>query len=314
LRAPQKKIRIGRWIGLALGLIGLFALPGLIPINWVHLVIEILIMALFASSLNLLLGYGGEVVFGQAAFYGAGAYACALIILKTSLPFPIAFIAAPFVAGLLGIIFGWFCVRLTRIYFSMLSFAFGELIFAIIFKWYSFTGGDDGLIDIPIPSMLRSVYHYYYFVLILFIICMTVLWLIVNAPFGKTLQAIRENPERVEFIGVNVRYYKLIAFTIGAVFSGLGGALFCCFNQSAFPVYASSVKGLEAVMMCILGGMYTFLGPTVGAGVVIGMEKIILARTEYWPIWMGGALLGCVLFLRGGIVGFLQSKFQKGHS
>ena len=176
-----------------------------IPVDWVHLTVRILIMGLFATSLNLLLGYTGMVCFGGAAYFGVGAYTAALITLKASLPFPIAMVAAPVIAALCGIIIGWFCVRLTDIFFAMLTLAFGELVFAIIFKWYSFTGGDDGLIEIPVPSLLQSINSYYYFVLVIFILCLMVFWLIVHSPFGKTLQAIRENAERVEFIGVNVR-------------------------------------------------------------------------------------------------------------
>jgi branched-chain amino acid transport system permease protein len=280
--------------------------PLYLPLDWVHLFIEIMIMALFATSLNLVIGYTGEVVFGQAAFFGAGAYATALIIMKTNLPFIAAIIAAPVLAAVLAVIFGWFCVRLTSIYFSILTFAFGELVFSIIFKWYSFTGGDDGIVDIPLPQALKSVYHYYYFVLILVCVSILILWLIVNSPFGKTLQAIRENPNRVEFIGANVRFYKLVSFCIGAFFSGIAGGLFCCFNQSVFPVYASWMKGLEPIIMCVFGGMYTFLGPTVGAILIICLEKIILAHTEYWPIFMGSILLCCVIFFKGGILGFVS--------
>jgi branched-chain amino acid transport system permease protein len=269
-------------------------------------------MGLFASSLNLLLGYTGMVCFGAAAFFGVGAYTSALIVLKTALPFPIAVIAAPVVAAVFGLIIGWFCVRLSDIFFAMLTLAFGELIFAIIFKWYSFTGGDDGLVEIPVPSLLQSIHSYYYFVLIIVMLCLTIFWLIVNSPFGKTLQAIRENPERVEFIGVNVRRYKLITFVIFSFFAGLSGALFGFFNHNVFPVYAGWMKGAEPLIMIILGGMYTFFGPIVGAAIFLIMEKIILARTEYWPISMGIVLTCCVLFLRGGSLGFLQSKFQKG--
>lgn len=301
-----------RWIWGVVILVALLLLPVVTPMDWVHLSVRILIMGLFASSLNLLLGYTGMVCFGGAAFFGVGAYAGALIVLKAQLPFPVAIIAAPFVAALCGVIIGWFCVRLSDIFFAMLTLAFGELVFAIIFKWYSFTGGDDGLVEIPVPSLLQSVSSYYYFVLIIIIVCLAAFWLIVNSPFGKTLQAIRENAERVEFIGVNVRRYKLMAFVIFSFFAGLSGALFGFFNHNVFPVYAGWMKGAEPLIMILLGGMYSFLGPTVGSAIFLVMEKIILAQTEYWPICMGIILTFCVLFLRGGAVGFLQSKLRKG--
>jgi branched-chain amino acid transport system permease protein len=269
-------------------------------------------MGLFASSLNLLLGYTGLVCFGGAAYFGVGAYTAALILLKTNLPFPIALIAAPLFAAFFGLVIGWFCVRLTDIYFAMLTLAFGQLVFAIIFKWYDFTGGDDGLTEIPIPAFILSIHGCYYFVLTVSIISLILLWFIVNSPFGKTLQAIRENAERVEFIGVNVKRYKLIAFVIFSFFAGLSGALFCFFNHNVFPVYAGWMKGTEPLIMILLGGLYSFLGPYVGAIIFLVMEKLILAHTEYWPLCMGILLTFCVFFLRGGMLGLIASKLNRG--
>lgn len=300
------------WAGVASIVVVTLLLPVVFPLDWVHLFVKILIMGLFALSLNLLLGYTGMVCFGAAAFFGVGAYTGALIALKTSIPFLIAVLAAPFVAAIFGIIIGWFCVRLTDIFFAMLTLAFGELVFSIIFKWYSFTGGDNGLIEIPLPPVLQNVHGYYYFVLFIVIICTAAFWLIINSPFGKTLQAIRDNAERVEFIGVDVKRYKLISFVIFSFFAGLSGALFAFFNHNVFPVYAGWVKGAEPLLMIILGGTYHFLGPLVGSAIFLMVEKIILARTEYWPIFMGTILVCCVLFLRGGVLGFVQNKIKKG--
>jgi branched-chain amino acid transport system permease protein len=291
-------------------LAGILVLPVIVPAYWVHLAVQILIMALFASSVNLLLGYTGLIPFGAGAFFGVGAYTCALIILKTSLPFPLAIIAAPFVAAVIGIVIGWFCVRLSDIYFAMLTLAFGEMVYAVIFKWYSFTGGDDGLVEIPIPALLSKINYYYYFVLIIFLACLAIFWLMVNAPFGKTLQAIRENPERVEFIGVNVKFYKLITFTITAFFSGLSGALFCIFNHNVFPSYAGWVMGAEPILMCVIGGMSSLLGPLFGAVIMIALEKIVVTYTEYWPIFVGAILVVFVLYIRGGAFTFLRKLIQ----
>ncbi len=298
------------WICGGVILAALLVLPVIIPLDWVHLVVQVMIMGLFALSVNLLLGYTGMIPFGEAAFFGVGAYTGALIIMKTPLPFAVAIIASPIVAALLGVVIGWFCVRLTDIYFAMLTLAFGEMVFAIIFKWYSFTGGDDGLVEIPIPALLSSIQHYYYFVLVFFVLSLIIFWLIVNAPFGKTLQAIRENPERVEFIGVNVRQYKLIAFVIAAFFSGLSGALFCFFNHNVFPVYAGWAKGAEPIFMCVMGGMSNLLGPIAGALIFIVLEKVIIGYTEYWPLLMGVILVLFVLYIRGGAFTFLRKLIQ----
>jgi branched-chain amino acid transport system permease protein len=306
-----KAMGIPNMKGGILSLAVILILPLVIPADWVHLAVQVLIMALFASAVNLLLGYTGLIPFGEAAFFGVGAYTCALIILKTSLPFPIAIIASPIVATVLGIGIGWFCVRLTDIYFAMLTLAFGEMVFAVIFKWYSFTGGDDGLVEIPIPALFASTKYYYYFVLAIFLSSLLVLRLIVNSPFGKTLQALRENPERVEFIGVNVKQYKLIAFAIAAFFVGLAGALYCCFNHNVFPSYAGWALGAEPILMCVIGGMNIFLGPTVGAVIMIVLEKIILSRTEYWPICIGVILLIFLRYFRTGAFAFFYNVFKR---
>jgi branched-chain amino acid transport system permease protein len=311
MKSLMKKASIVDLVWQGLVLVGMLFLPLLIPEDWVHLVVQILIMALFAYGVNLLLGYTGLIPFGEAAFFGLGSYTCALIILKTSLPFSAAIVASPVVAALVGVGIGWFCVRRSDIFFAMLTLAFGEMIFTIIFKWYGFTGGDDGLVEIPIPLWLASINQFYYFVVAIFVSFLIVMWLIVNSPFGKTLQAIRENPERVEFIGVNVKKYKLIAFTIAAFFSGLSGALFCCFNHNVFPAYAGWAKGAEPILMCVIGGMYNFLGPLVGAVIMITLEKVIISYTEYWPIFVGTILLLFVLFFRGGAVAFFQSILQR---
>lgn len=298
------------WICGGVIFAALLVLPAVIPLDWVHVSVQIMIMSIFALSVNLLLGYTGMIPFGEAAFFGVGAYTSALIILKTPLPFAVAIIASPVLAALLSVIIGWFCVRRRDIYFALLSFAFGEIVFAIIFKWYSFTGGDDGLVHIPVPVLLASITHYYYFVLVFFILGLIIFWLIVNAPFGKTLQAIRENPERVEFIGVNVRRYKLIAFVIAAFFSGLSGALFCVFNHNVFPVYAGWTKGAEPLFMCVIGGMTNLLGPVAGAVIFIVLEKVTVSLTQYWPFVMGVTLLSFLLYMRGGVLTFIHKLIQ----
>jgi branched-chain amino acid transport system permease protein len=289
-------------------LISLVILPYILPADWIHTSVEIIIMAIFATSLNLLLGYTGLIPFGQAAYFGAGAYTYAILALRTPLPFVVVFISSGIVAALLALIFGWFCVRLTQIYFAMLTLAFSELIFSIIFKWYSFTGGDNGLIGIPVPALLFDVRVYYLFCLFIFICFLVIFRVLLNSPFGVALQAIRENSLRAEAIGIKIKRHKLIAFIIAAFFSGLAGALMCCFNQSAFPIYAGWVKGAEPFLMSIVGGMYNFMGPTVGAVFMVVLEKIVITRTEYWPICMGFVLLVCVLFFREGAIEFFKHK------
>jgi branched-chain amino acid transport system permease protein len=203
---------------------------------------------------------------------------------------------------------GWFCVRLTHVYFSLLTLAFSQIIHTIIFGWYAFTKGDDGIVDIRVPAFLDSIPAYYYFTLIIVCISLGVIWMIVKSPFGKTLQALRENPDRTEFIGIHVRRYQLAAFVMSSFFLGLAGALYCGFSQSVFPDFGDIMKSTEMLVVCLLGGLYHFLGPMVGAIVYMFLDKTISSYTEYWPLVLGAVIILLLIFLRGGIVGFVLDR------
>ncbi|MEW6185386.1 MAG: branched-chain amino acid ABC transporter permease [Thermodesulfobacteriota bacterium] len=291
-------------------LTGLIILPLFIPVGWISLVNEMLILALAACGLNLMLGFAGMVSFGPAGFYAVGAYATALILINTPLPFALAFIAGPLIAAATAIIIGWFCVRLTHVYFALLTLAFAQIIHTIVFEWYSFTKGDNGIVDIPIPSILKSITHYYYFSLIIIVFCLILLWLIIKSPFGKALQAMRENAQRAESIGINVRLYQLSTFVLSGFFLGVAGSLFCGFNKNVFPNYAHWGKSTEMLVVCLLGGIYNFFGPIVGSVVYLFLDKVITGYTQYWPLVLGLIIITLLLFLRGGIAGFIAERLS----
>jgi branched-chain amino acid transport system permease protein len=295
-----------------LALLILIALLALLPVTesrfYIFLGTDILIMGLFAVSLNLLLGYTGLVSFGQAAYFGIGAYTCALLMKKASVAFPFAFVAAG-VAGALGaLIIGFFCIRLTQIYFSMLTLAFSQIVWAIAFKWNSLTGGDTGLIGINFPSYLDSSTRFYYFTLAVVVVSLYILRKVVDSPFGRMLTTIRENPERTEFIGINVKLLQLIAFMISGVFAAFAGALFGIFNHSLFPDLLYWPQSAEVLIMSLLGGMYNFFGPFVGAAIMLYMRMLVTSYTQYWPLIMGTILALLLFFFPGGIVGFLTKS------
>ncbi len=290
----------------------LTALLALLPLSqsrfYIFLGTDILIMGLFAMSLNLLLGYTGLVSFGHAAYFGIGAYTCALLMKKAGIIFPLAFVGA-MVAGVLGaLIIGFFCVRLTKIYFAMLTLAFSQIVWAIVFKWNSLTGGDTGLIGIDFPAYLDSSVRFYYFTLVVVAVSLCLLQRIVNSPFGRILTTIRENPERTEFIGVNVKLYQLIAFMISGLFAAISGALFGIFNHSLFPDLLYWPQSAEVLIMSLLGGIYSFFGPLVGAAIILYMRMLVTSYTQYWPFIMGTILAFLLFFFPGGIVGFLREK------
>lgn len=285
-----------------------FVLPLLLPVGWLSLVNEMLILALAASGLNLMLGYAGMVSFGPAGLYAVGAYATALILIDTKLPFGLAFIAGPIIAALAAVPIGWFCVRLTHVYFALLTLAFAQIIHTIIFEWYDFTRGDNGIVDIPLPEMLRSIPHYYYFSLIVVSLSLGILWMIIKSPFGKTLQAMRENAQRAESIGIPVRLYQLSTFVLSGFFLGIAGSLFCGFNKNVFPNYAHWIKSTEMLVVCLLGGIYNFYGPIVGSVVYLFLDKVITGYTQFWPLVLGLIIIILLLFLRGGIAGFIAER------
>lgn len=285
-----------------------FALPLFLGRGWISLINEMIILALAACGLNLMLGYAGMVSFGPAGPYAVGAYTTALILVYTKMPFGIAFIAGPIVAALISAAIGWFCVRRTHVYFALLTLAFAQIIHTIIFGWYDFTKGDDGIVNIPVPSVLQPIMNYYYFSLLVTCLSVYVLWRIVKSPFGKALQALRENPNRTESIGINVRRYQLTAFIISGFFLGLAGSLFCGFNKNVFPDYAHWMKSTEMLVVCLLGGVYSFLGPIFGSVVYVLLDKVITGYTEYWPFVLGCVIIVLLLFLRGGISPFVAEK------
>jgi len=286
----------------------LLIVPFVFSRSMVSLINEMLIMALAGCALNLMLGYGGMVSFGPAGLYAVGAYATAILLTKYGAPFFVAVLAAPVIAALVGAIVGWFCVRRSAVYFALLTLAFAQIIWTIIFEWYDFTNGDNGIVSIPIPEILYVGSNIYYFSLAIVAVCIFVLWRIVNSPFGATLQAIRENPMRTEFIAVPVRRYQLAAFVISSFFLGIAGSLFCVFAGSVFPDYAHWVKSTDMLVVCLLGGIYNFAGPIVGSAVYILISKVISKNTTYWMFFLGIIIVFLVLYMRNGMVGFAAEK------
>ena len=307
-------------------LLGAFLVPALGSRFYTFLANDMAIWALFATSLNLLVGYTGLVSFGHAAYFGIGAYATGLLMKKAGVSFLIAFPAAGVVAGLCALVFGFFCVRLTRIYFAMLTLAFAQIVWAICFKWNEVTGGEQGMPEIPYPTFdwldrvmsaapilgsYRTSDYYYFTCLVLIGLCLWTLRRIVASPFGRMLTTIRENAERAEFIGVNVRRYELAAFVIAGAFAGLAGGLFGIFNRGVFPDFAYWTKSSEVLIMTLLGGMGTFYGPAIGALVLILLNQQITAYTEYWPFVLGTILVILLFVFPGGLAGAAQAAARR---
>ncbi len=283
------------------------------------LVLNILLLALFALSFNLLFGATGLLSFGQAAFYAGGAYIAGML-LRAKLPVLPAVLIAALAAALMAAVVGAFCVRHTRIYFSMLTLAFGMFVYAIVWKWSDVTGGDDGLIGIPrgrigllgpLDANLAPLSRYYLFAAALVFLSVAALHRLSISPFGLTLRSIRENAERAEFSGIRVRRTIFIAFVVAGFFAGLAGALLAPLEQTVSPSAAHWTKSAEPVMATLIGGPFSFSGPIVGAAVYLGLKELIVRFTEYWLLVFGLVLLVIVLAFRGGLVGAFESLTRK---
>ena len=303
-------------------LVAAFFVPAVGSRFYTFLANDIVIWALFATSLNLLVGVTGLVSFGHAAYFGIGAYTTGLLMKKLSVPFVLAFPAAGVLAGAFALLFGFFCVRLTRIYFAMLTLAFAQIVWAICFKWNEVTGGEQGMPEIPYPSFdwinglplvggWRTAEYFYFLTLVMVALSMWLLRRIVGSPFGRMLTTIRENAERAEFIGVNVRRYELAAFVLAGAFAGLAGGLFGIFNRGVFPDFAYWTKSSEVLIMTLLGGMGTFYGPAIGALVLILLNQQIVSYTEYWPFVLGVILVVLLFVFPGGLAGAVQAAARR---
>lgn len=283
--------------------------PLVLPPFFLQLLTEIAIAGLFATAFNLLMGFGGMVSFGHAAYFALGAYASALLVKKAGLPMLLALPAAPLLGGLGALVFGVFIVRLTATYFAMLSLAFGQIVFTVIFKWKSLTGGDDGLLGLWPPDWLKSPAAYYYFTVAVVGAAILALHRIVESPFGSALKAVRENPRRARYIGINVRLHQLLAFVISGVFSGLAGGLFAFYNGSVFPDFAFFTKSFEPLVVALLGGVGSFFGPLAGAFSFKLLEWMISRQWPiYWPLVLGSVVIAVIMLLPRGFVGLVRIR------
>jgi branched-chain amino acid transport system permease protein len=282
-----------------------------------------LVFAIAALGFNLLLGYTGLLSFGHSAYFGSGAYVVALLVKY----FGVASMELFVLAGILGSIvvaalFGVVCVRYTRIFFGILTLALSQVLWSLALKLFWVTGGTDGL-RVPTPTLLGGLggpgadkvefiaHRYYYYVLILFLVAAVAMWVIVNSPFGKALQAIRDNEIRAEFVGVQVWKYRWIAFVISGAFTGLAGALWVPLNGLTTPDILYWPFSGRIVFFTVLGGFRTFVGPIVGAIAYNYLETYAVGFTVYWQLVLGIVLVLLVLTMPSGLVGTAIQIFER---
>ncbi len=299
--------RILVWIGLAVCVV-LALLPILAGAYELGVVAEIAMFVLFAASLHFMMGPGGMASFGHAAYFGLGAYGAALAAIYLGAPMLGGLALAPLAAGLAGIVFGWFCVRLSGVYLAMLTLAFAQISWSVVFQWDAVTGGDNGLLGIWPSDWARDPMAYYYLALVMCVGATLLLRRMIYAPFGYALRAGRDSALRAEAIGIDVMRTQWAAFAVAALFAGLAGGLFAYFKGSVFPTYISIPKSVDALLMVLLGGVHTVSGPIIGAVVFAGLEEQLLRWTEYWRSVLGAIIVVLVLAFPQGIAGFIAAR------
>jgi branched-chain amino acid transport system permease protein len=312
-RSPLKIIAWAIPIGVLL-----VVLPRVIDPYQTILLTYGLVMAIAALGFNLLLGYTGLLSFGHSAYFGVGAYTVAFMVkyLHTS-SMELFLVGAIVTTILVTGLFGYACVRYTKIFFSILTLALSQVLWSLAFKFFNVTGGTDGL-RVPTPKLLgvaigekedkiRFLSHgYYYYVLAVFTLCVALMWLIVHSPFGKALQAIRDNETRARFIGIQIRRYRFVAFLVSGVFTGIAGALWVPLNGLTTPDILYWPFSGEIVFMTVLGGFRNFTGPIVGAVAFNYLKTYAVGFTVYWQALLGTILVILVLVLPTGIVGTVR--------
>ena len=298
------------------GWVALICAMALIPLSGNYLTglaIEILVFAIFAMSLDLLIGYTGLLSFGHAAFFGVSAYTVVIFGVQLGLSGWIGFFAGILVSTLVAATIGFFSIRVSGIPFLMLTMAFSQLLMSLSVKWRSVTGGTDGLSGFQRPSLFglsldtRSVQ--FYVVAVAFLFVLFVLRRLVASPLGSIFIGIRENEQRMRAAGYPVARFKLISFTLAGMLAGVGGGLYAFSNAFvSSDILHWSLSG-DVIIMVILGGVGTILGPVVGAATLLLLKNVVSSHSEYWLLWVGIIFVFCVVFLPQGIWGLVRDRF-----
>jgi len=304
--------RLLRWAA-ALFLAGLVLLPFVTadsPYVTV-LAIDLLTAALFAASLHFIMGPGGMHSFGHAAYFGLGAYAAALLMLRAALPMEVALLVAPLVAAAGALVFGWFCVRLSGVYLAMLTLAFAQIVWSVVFQWDEFTGGSNGLTGVWPSEWLADKRSYYFATLALVVLGVLALRRVLFSPFGFAMRAGRDSPLRADAIGIDVPRVQWLAFVLAALVAGLAGALFAFSKGSISPDSMGVGKSVDGLVMVLLGGVQALSGPIAGAVTFTWLQDSVARSTEYWRAMLGGIILLLVLAFPQGIAGFVGHWLER---
>ncbi|SDR48317.1 ABC transporter permease [Paraburkholderia tuberum] len=273
------------------------------------LLVEILIAVLFAASLHFIMGPGGLHSFGHAAYFGLGAYGAALFLKVLNLPMEAALLLGPLLAVVGALVFGWFCVRLSGVYLAMLTLAFAQIVWSVVFQWDDVTGGSNGVLGLWPSNWLSSPVAFYYLTLACAVLGVWLLRRMLFSPLGYAMRASRDSALRAEAIGIDVKRVQWASFVIAALFCGLAGSLYAFSKGNISPEVISVSRSVDGLVMVLLGGLQTLSGPIVGAAVFTWLQDTVARQTDYWQALLGLAILLLVIAFPQGIVGFVRERF-----
>ena len=309
MHTPWDKKRVGVIFGL---LVAAVVLPPWLPSFYVHILVLMVIFSIFAMSLDILMGYAGLPSLGHAAFFGVAAYTAGLLAVRGGFQWWGAVSIALVLCTLTGALFGLVALRTIGLYFMLITLALGEILWGVANRWGSFTGGYNGLPDIPRPfAAVSTTLSFYYLALILFFVAAVPMYLLVRSPFGLSLQGLRDSESRMRVLGYNVWLHKYVAFVICGLFAGCAGVMSAYYNGFVSPLDLSLAISAEAILMVILGGTGTLVGPIIGAVVIVALRNFLSIYIERWLIVLGVIFIFTVLYAPDGIMGWINARRRK---
>jgi branched-chain amino acid transport system permease protein len=303
-------------VGIIVAFIILLILPPILPSYWLTILTQMLIFGVLAMSLDILMGYTGIVSFGHAAYFGTGAYVVAILSTRYQVGLLGCVGAAMLAAIVVALIFGLLLSHTGDVYFLMITLALGMVIWGLIYRWVSMTGGDNGIAGIPrpdlgIPISLDDPIVFYYAVLIVFLAVFFLLSIFTRSPFGQSLQGIRESVSRMRSLGYNTWLHKYLSYVIAGFFGGISGILWAYYNGFISPSDADLNSSTEVLLMVIMGGPGSLIGPAIGAGILVFLKNFVSAYTHRWLMIIGGIYILLILYAPGGLTELVQRVTKK---
>jgi len=306
-----------RIFGLILAFLFLAVLPPFYSSYWVTLVTQMLIFAILAMSLDILLGYTGLSSFGHAAFFGAAAYAVAILSTRYKMGFLVCFISGIALSAGISTIFGFLVAHATGVYFLIITLALGMTLWGLAFRWVSMTGGDNGISgiarpDIGLPLSLKDPLTFYYVILVFFLVSLILMAILVRSPFGHSLKGVRESESRMRVLGYHTWLHKYLSYVCSAAFGGFAGVLWAYYNGFTSPYDMDLTASIEIILMVILGGPGTLIGPALGACIIVFLKNFISAYTQRWLLIVGTIYILTILYAPQGLMNLIKDFLKRG--